>query len=231
MIEFTFLLPLGNAFKKLNQQFITKGKTARLFEDDTGSYAFKNYDPQSIAGDFDIVSVNPRYEAEGSKEARRQQLLDMFNSFANNPTTNQYINVPKFLEEILGSYDIKDYKNHIQAPPPPQPQETPEPLPAMPSESVSYRDLPIAGKIQLAAKAGIQLTPDDFANEPAIGQPVGSTPTPTPTPEQPVQEAEQPVNPDVNADPNMEKLAEMIANLPPEEQAAAIQKFDQMGAK
>jgi len=39
-------------------------------------------------------------------------------------------------------------------------QPPPEP-PKGPGETIGYKDLPVAGKIQLAAKAGIQLTPED----------------------------------------------------------------------
>jgi len=37
-----------------------------------------------------------------------------------------------------------------------------EEIPKPPAESISFKDLPIAGQVQLAAKAGIQISPDDL---------------------------------------------------------------------
>lgn len=54
--------------------------------------------------------------------------------------------------------------------------------PKPPSTSISFKDMPAAGKIQLAAQAGVTLTPEDFAapvdpNAPAVDQPApGFTP-------------------------------------------------------
>lgn len=45
----------------------------------------------------------------------------------------------------------------------PQPQQPPPPK--SPSESITFKDLPPNGKIQLAQQAGIQLTPQDFVPE------------------------------------------------------------------
>lgn len=54
-----------------------------------------------------------------------------------------------------------------------------------PSESVAFKDLPVAGKIQMAAQAGIQLTPQDFASDPSLGMAGGppmQPPAPAPMP-------------------------------------------------
>jgi len=56
-----------------------------------------------------------------------------------------------------------------------------------PAESISFRDLPIAGQIQLAAKAGIQLQPQDLEQM----QPTGEAQGTVGEPRMP-QEGEQP---------------------------------------
>ena len=43
-----------------------------------------------------------------------------------------------------------------------------------PAESISFRDLPIAGQIQLAAKAGIQLQPQDLEQMQPTGEGQGT---------------------------------------------------------
>ena len=55
----------------------------------------------------------------------------------------------------------------------------------VPSESISFKDMPDAGKIQMAAQAGIQLQPQDLAQlQQALAQakaPIGAQPSPSPT--------------------------------------------------
>ena len=105
-----------------------------------------------------------------------------------------------------------------------------------PAESISFRDLPIAGQIQLAAKAGIQLQPQDLEQMQPTGeaqgtvgearmpqeveQPQGETNIP-PEIEQALQEFPEPVQRLLlKMDPD--KL-EVFLSRPQEEQIAILQ--------
>jgi hypothetical protein len=121
VIERTGLLSLGDAVKKLNQQYIQEEKVIRLLNIQSGEWEYGQVDPESVQGSYDVKSVTPRLEAEGNKEIKRNQLLEMMNLFTNNPIASQYINVPELMKKILEQYDIKDHANLIIQPQPQQP--------------------------------------------------------------------------------------------------------------
>lgn len=121
VLEITGLLPLADAIKKLNQQYVTESKVIRLFDSATGQWDYPEITPDSIQGDYDVVSTSPRMEAQTTKENKRQQMLDMFNMFTSNELTKPYVNAQEFMKKILDSYDIKDYEKLIQEPVPPNP--------------------------------------------------------------------------------------------------------------
>lgn len=113
VIERTGLLALGDAIKKLNQQYMTDKKTIRLFDKAINKYQYSSVSPESIAGSYDVVSMSPSKEAQVNKNVKRAQLIEMFNTFMNNEATRPYINVPVFMEKIMEQYDIKDYKTLV----------------------------------------------------------------------------------------------------------------------
>jgi hypothetical protein len=111
IIERTLLLPLGDALKKLNQQYLDKPKIIRLLGE--AGYEYKEVTPEEIVGNFDVVSKSPSLEAEANKEVKRGQLLEMLDIFTSNPLTQQHINVVELMKEIMSQYDIKDYSKFI----------------------------------------------------------------------------------------------------------------------
>lgn len=65
------------------------------------------------------------------------------------------------LDNPQGFQNVKDYGTQLKqamAPPPPPPDKPP-------SESINFKDLPDDGKVQLAAKVGLQLKPEDFIEQ------------------------------------------------------------------
>jgi hypothetical protein len=100
---------LGDALKKLNQQYIDKERVIRILGE--AGYNYETVSPESIAGSYDVVSVSPALEAQANKDIRRNQLLEMIDKFTSNPTLLPYINVPELLKKVMQTYDIKDYSN------------------------------------------------------------------------------------------------------------------------
>jgi hypothetical protein len=121
-----------------------KGKT-KLME-------FSGQDFQDVAWSIN-VDVGP---SSYWSEIASMQTLDNLLS-ADRITFIQYLERVK--EGYIPKKDdlIEEKRKEMEA----QANQPPAPA-SLPSEAISYRDLPPAGKIQLAAKAGIQLTADDF---------------------------------------------------------------------
>jgi hypothetical protein len=127
VIDRTGLLALADAIKKLNQQYMTQEKTLRLWDNAQGQYKYITATPDRIVGSYDVVSVNPKMEAQANKEVRRGQLLEMMDKFSSNPITQPLLNIPELMRAIMKEYDIKDYEKVINPVPPVQPpvQEQP----------------------------------------------------------------------------------------------------------
>jgi hypothetical protein len=75
--------------------------------------------------------------------------------------------------KILKQIDEQE-KQKLLTPPPPPPQQKP-------SESISFKDLPPEGQVQMAAQAGIQIAPPQPIGIPGAAAPVPAT-VPQPTP-------------------------------------------------
>ena len=75
--------------------------------------------------------------------------------------------------KILKQIDEQE-KQKLLTPPPPPPQQKP-------SESISFKDLPPDGQVQMAAQAGIQIAPPQPIGIPGAAAPVPAT-VPQPTP-------------------------------------------------
>lgn len=114
VIEITGLLPIADAIKKLNQQYIDEEKVVRLFDVPAGEWNYKTVTPAEIQGSYDVVSSSPRLESQQTKENKRAQMLELFNMLTTNPLTQQYVNIPEFIRKIMDTYDIKDFEKLIQ---------------------------------------------------------------------------------------------------------------------
>lgn len=134
VIETSGLIPISNAVKKLNQQYVTEDKIIRLFNTEKGAWEHLNISPDSIQGNYDVVSASPRMETQATQEAKRGQLLEMFNTLTSNDLTKPYINVPAFIKKLMETYDINDYQSLLQEPPPIQQQIVPQNI--MPANDV-----------------------------------------------------------------------------------------------
>lgn len=143
VIEQSLLLPIGEAMKQLNQQYMDQEKTVRLFNKSTGNYDYQSVDPESIAGAYDVTSVSPRFEAEQTKEAKRGQMIETFNLILNNPLTQQYINPFEFTKKLLEMYDIKDFDKFLIDPQQQQEEMQQDPLQQDPLQQDQQGALPI----------------------------------------------------------------------------------------
>lgn len=72
--------------------------------------------------------------------------------------------------KLAAAREEKEMKDLTAPPPPPQPQQPP--APKEPSQSISFKDLPLDGQVQLAAKAGLNIG----------GQPMAPQGAPSPNP-------------------------------------------------
>lgn len=118
VIENSGLLPIADRIKKLNQQYITEDRVIRLFNTEKGAWEYPNISSEDIQGSYDVVSASPRMETQSTKEGRRAQLLEMFNTLTTNDLTKSYINVPAFIKKLMETYDISDIQSLMQEPPP-----------------------------------------------------------------------------------------------------------------
>jgi hypothetical protein len=116
VIENSGLLPIAEAIKKLNQQYITEEKMIRLFNIESGSWNYESISPEEIQGSYDVVSASPRLETQSTKETRRSQLLEMFTTLTTNDLTKPYVNVPAFIKKLMETYDINDYQSLMNDP-------------------------------------------------------------------------------------------------------------------
>jgi hypothetical protein len=149
MIETTGLIPIADKMKRLNQQYITSEKTFRLFDKASGAWQFPTATPDEIQGDYDAVSASPRLESQKTKEAKRDQLISLFNQFVNNPATQQFINVPEMMVHIMKQFEIEDYEKFIIKPQPmQQPQPQVDPMTGQPIQQPTQQPPQIMGGMQ-----------------------------------------------------------------------------------
>lgn len=118
------------------------------------------------------------------EEAEHAQLLEIYTEIMNNPGVLQQmlamsgktIDIGELFTELIKTGGLRDWKKIIkpipQATPPGQQgppnqlqQGTPQSGAPVPSEAINIKDLPPRGAVQMAAQAGIQLTPEDFTNQ------------------------------------------------------------------
>jgi hypothetical protein len=145
----------------LNQKYIDHDQVVRLTNEDI------TVNKDNLKGDFDYI-VNAGMGA-GAKETDIQNIMLLNQQMpiliqANLATIkNAYNGVKKWLE-LIGIRNVDDYiTDPEQNPALQQPQQQAEP----PKESIStsFKDLPIAAKVQYLQSHGMQVTVQDFIDE------------------------------------------------------------------
>lgn len=134
-----------------------------------------------------LYKIDPTSTRQQDDEAEHQQLLEIFQTMVDNPgvveqqlqMSGMTIDFSQFYQRLLQTGGLRDWKQILK----PMPQATPPgqqgaSLPgqpgspgqpqggaAVPAEAINIKDLPPAGAVQMAAQAGIQLTPQDFEQQ------------------------------------------------------------------
>lgn len=114
--------------------------------------------PQQIIGDTKFFCTGLMESID--KAQNLEKILKFTEITSKSPQMSQIINYQEIAKQILTWIGLENGDKFIQPPPPPQ-----QAPPAKPSESISYKDLPVAGQIQMAAQAGIHISPQDLAHQ------------------------------------------------------------------
>lgn len=157
-----------------------------LKKSSSGMSARLTIDPKSLKGMRYRFHLDPGSTSFQSKSDIIQNILDFMGELSKFPNAldqmQQNGKAPDFeyIFGVLGTLSgIPGVENFFKQIPPPQPQPD---MPKPPSESgsLAFKDLPPSGKIQLARKFGIELTPEDVGA--GVAHP-GVTPPGQPNPE------------------------------------------------
>jgi hypothetical protein len=210
--------PKPNPDPTMPQPKAMYGKFNRLnmLKDQSGNYIYPDFD----------IEINAESGFMKSKS-------EVFNTLSNLAGQGRFEPLPgnlTFLKLLnkLGVPDLQpvidEMAQNIKMAQENKPNEGPPPK--GPAESISFKDLPGVGKIQMAAKAGIQLSPEDVAQIQAMGEKSGAS-------QQIPQEEPQPQG-QTNIPPEIQQaLAEypepiqrLLLQMEPEKMMALLQNPD-----
>jgi hypothetical protein len=107
LMEDTGLRRLGQLLVALNQQFLTSERAVRILG--TEGMEFINVSPQDIIGQYDVMPLGTTIEPVVNKQARLDNLINMYNLMKDSP----YIDHVQLLKRILEGADIKDVENIV----------------------------------------------------------------------------------------------------------------------
>jgi hypothetical protein len=185
-----FMERLYNKLFAVIQQYLTEDMLVQVTGQAEFMEAWNTITPEQIQGDFDIKVV-PYSASLIDKQALREQSLLLYEKFQADPT------IPlegrnRLRTWVLEAFDRKDaslFQTQINPnEPAPAFDEQGKPIdmapmnmaPAEPpkeesnkqpqSVSVSFKDLPPAGQVQLAAQLGIEITEEDVINHQAFAK-------------------------------------------------------------
>lgn len=168
-----------------------------------------------------VYNIDPNSTRQKDEAAEHTQLLEIWTETMQNPESmaalqqtmamsGKTIDGAELFTELIKTGGVRDWKKIIrpipQATPPGQmgPPNAPnqggtQSGSPVPSEAINIKDLPPAGAVQMAAQAGIQLTPQDFIQdaeqEAALKTKSQATLKGIPTPEPPAPAAPAPSGP------------------------------------
>ena len=191
--------PVDPANPAVQQPKAQYGKFDRLamLKDQAGNYIYP---------DFDIeIGAEAGFMKSKGEIFNTLSTLAGQGRFEPNPGNLAFIKVLSKLGVPNLQGIIDEMSQNIQQAQQPQPEQQPQqPQAKGPSESMSFKDLPPAGQIQMAAKAGIQLQPQD----------VQAIAAQLPTPQEPQQpQPEQ---------PQQDIVSQVLAQLPPDKRQAFL---------
>ena len=102
LMEDMGLKRLGQFLIQLNQQFIDEHKVIRI-QGEEGMH-FQEIPPEEIRGSFDTMPLGSSISPAVNKEARLNNLINLYNHLRESP----YIHHPKMIKKILEAAEIKD---------------------------------------------------------------------------------------------------------------------------
>jgi len=102
LMEDMGLRRLGSLLVQLNQQFIDKERVIRILGPD-GMF-FNTIGPDDIKGQFDVMAIGSTVEPVVNRDARLNQLTQLYANLQGSP----YINHPEFIKKILEVANLKD---------------------------------------------------------------------------------------------------------------------------
>jgi len=183
-----FVNHLGDGFANLQRywiemtrQFFTEDMTIRIVGND-GKVEFPLIEKDDLMGEFDFKStVLP--SIAGQNEVKKKQDMDLLQLLMQLP----FIDPKKLVSKVLfdWNWDAESIMAE-QQPGAPQPgQEQPQEDPKV-SKSLSFKDLPPDGQVQLAAQAGIKLGQGAPQQGPSGTPPEAGGPMPGQPPSQPM---------------------------------------------
>jgi len=158
--------------------YVSKGKKDQLSQQDIDARE-KAMEEQGIA--YKLVSMDADYlneweydihvaPASFEREDNAKQHDDLMQEIQEVTTLfpeHFVANKSKYLEELIESYGKNPAEYEAPQPQPDKPQEKP------PAASISFKDLPVEGKVQMAAQAGIKLDPAQLQAQEAADSTLG----------------------------------------------------------
>jgi hypothetical protein len=173
----------------------------------SGNSARLSINPGALKGAYYRFYLDPGTTAKVDKAEQVQAIMDYMSTMAKFPNALEQMSAQgqapdfEFIFSLIGNLTgVPNVDKFFKEVPPPQPQPPqPEP-PKPPSVSISFKDLPPAGKIQAAKDYGISLTPEDVGSgvsHPGPEAPAAPSQTPpqSPAPQPPSGGAPQASHP------------------------------------
>lgn len=162
-VEKRLLVGIAKLMIALNQQFVDDAKVLRIAGEDGDEW--HSITPEQIQGEFDLIPMGSSVEPLANKEVFKQRMVNLYNVVANDQLMQQFPDKRRnLLKKVIESFDIKDIDNLLPTDEELQAIQTNGSSP-IPAESISFKDLPPAGQVQMAAQAGIQLQPSQIQSQ------------------------------------------------------------------
>jgi hypothetical protein len=114
LIETTGLSKIGDLMVQLNQQYIDRSRVVRITGDSGRKWV--KLSPEEIQGAFDIRCAGSSVEPLANKEAKRAQVLQIWQTFgplsAQDPSLNRY----ELMKMVFESFDVKNVDRFLKTP-------------------------------------------------------------------------------------------------------------------
>lgn len=162
-IEIMGIRKAANRAFLMTRQFYSQTETIELLASEDQAKALgvqKIYQlsPQQIIGDVQFFCTGLSESID--KNQNIEKLIQYMEITGKIPQMAQITNYQEIGKQIMAYLNLENSEKFFQPPPPP-----PQPEHKGPNESINFKDLDVEGKIQMAASAGIKLTPQGIAHQ------------------------------------------------------------------